>query len=67
MVQLMTIQEQLLMAFCFWIVNKQRLQQRINPEDFTNILAFNQAQIMRQQLEEEARGTTKPKKAPVQI
>jgi hypothetical protein len=40
----------------FWVVNKQRLQQLIDPEGFTAALALNQAQVMQQQLEDKARG-----------
>jgi hypothetical protein len=38
-VTLTTIQEQLLMAFHFWVINKQRLQQPTNPDDFTIVQA----------------------------
>jgi hypothetical protein len=49
---LSAIQEQLLLAIRFWVVNKQHLQQPIAPKDF---MAVNQAQIICQQLEDEAR------------
>jgi hypothetical protein len=42
------LEEQLILALRFWVVNKQRIQQPIDPEGFTMILALNQAQVMRQ-------------------
>jgi hypothetical protein len=45
------------MALCFWVVNKERLQQPICPEDFMITVALNQAQMMRQQLEDDSRTT----------
>jgi hypothetical protein len=56
---LSTIQEQLLMSMRFWVASKQRLQQPIDPEAFTMVVAINQAQIMCQQLEDEQRGDSK--------
>jgi hypothetical protein len=53
---LSTIQKQLLMSMRFWVTGKQRLQQPIDPDVFTMIVALNQAQIMRQQIEDEQRG-----------
>ena len=53
---LSTMQEQLLMVMRFWVSNKQRLQQPIDPESFTMIIALNQAQVISSQLEDEARG-----------
>jgi len=51
------MREQLLMVMRFWVSNKQRLQQPIDPESFTMIIALNQApQVISSQLEDEARG-----------
>jgi hypothetical protein len=50
-----TIQEQLLLAMRFWVANRQRLQLPIDAAAFTMIAALNQAQIMRQQGEDDAR------------
>ncbi len=55
-IPLSALQEQLILALRFWVVNKQRIQQHIDPESFTMILALNQAQLMHQQLEDKARG-----------
>ncbi len=52
---LSTMQEQLLMSMHFWVANKQRLQQLFDLEAFTMIIMLNQAQVMRQQLEDKAR------------
>ena len=49
------IQEQLLLAVRFWIVSQQRLQQPIDADAVTAAMALNQAQLMRQSLEDEAR------------
>jgi len=54
---LSTIQKRLLMSMRFWVTGKQRLQQPIDPDVFIMIVALNQAQIMRQQLKDEQRGT----------
>jgi hypothetical protein len=51
----MATQEQLLQAMHFWVSNLHSLQQPVNPKLFTTMLAQNQAQIMRQYLEDEAR------------
>jgi hypothetical protein len=40
----------------FWMVAKQRLQLMIVAEEFTMLVALYQAQVMRQQIEDEARG-----------
>jgi hypothetical protein len=50
------IQEQLLQAMWFWVANLQRLQQVVDPDLFSKVLALNQAQVMWQYLEDEARG-----------
>jgi hypothetical protein len=50
-----TVQEQFLLSLRHWVVHKQRLQDPINPNDFTLVTALNQAQLMRQQQEDEAR------------
>jgi hypothetical protein len=47
---ILTMQEQLLISRHFWVVSKQPSQQPIDPEAFTMIIAFNQAQVMHQQL-----------------
>jgi len=47
------------MVLCFWVVNKERLQQPVYPEDFMITVALNQAQIMRQQLEDDAWSSAK--------
>jgi len=52
---LSTMQEQLLMSMHFGVANKQRLQQLVDPEAFTMIIALNQAQVVRQQLEDKVR------------
>ena len=49
------IQEELLQAMGFWVANLQRLQQVIDPEQFMTVLPLNQAQMMRQYLEDDAR------------
>jgi len=54
-ITLSAIQEQLLLAMRFWVTNLQRLQQQVDANDFTTALALNQAQTMRQQLEDDAR------------
>jgi hypothetical protein len=43
-----TIQEQLLLAMHFWVIQRQRLQMPKDANQFTMIVAFSQAQIMRQ-------------------
>ena len=50
-----TVQEQLLLALRFWVVSKQRLHLPLNTQEFTMYTALNQAQLMRQQLEDDAR------------
>jgi hypothetical protein len=50
-----TMQEQLLLSMHFWVTNRQRLQLPINAADFTLVVALNQAQTMRQTLEDEGR------------
>jgi hypothetical protein len=54
-ITLSAIQEQLLLAVRFWVANLQRLQQPVDADAFTALLALNQAQIMRQALEDESR------------
>jgi hypothetical protein len=55
-----TVQEQLLLALRFWVVSKQRLHLPLNTQEFTMYTALNQAQLMRQQLEDDARLDKKP-------
>jgi hypothetical protein len=50
-----TVQEQFLLSLRHRVVNKQRLQEPINPNEFTLVTALNQTQLMRQQAEDEAR------------
>jgi hypothetical protein len=50
-----TVQEQLLLALRFWVASRQRLQLPVLAQEFTLIVALNQAQIMRQQAEDDAR------------
>jgi hypothetical protein len=38
----------------YWVVNKQRLQLPSIADEFTLVVALNQAQVMRQQLEDDA-------------
>jgi len=60
-----TIQEQLLLAMRSWVINRQRLQLPVEANEFTMIIALNQAQILRQQMEDEARADKEPvAKAP---
>jgi hypothetical protein len=54
-VPITAIQEQLLQAMRFWVAGLQRLQQIVDPTLLTTALALNQAQVMRQALEDEAR------------
>ena len=54
-VEITTVQEQLLLGLRYWVANKQRLQQPIVATEFTMITALNQAQIMRQEAEDDAR------------
>jgi hypothetical protein len=62
------MQEQLPLPLQSWVIGKQRLRQIIDPAEFTTVFALNQAQIMRQQLEDEARGDGETlAKAPRQI
>jgi hypothetical protein len=49
------IQEQLVQAMRFWVAGLQRLQQIVDPTQFTTVIALNQAQVMRQTLEDDAR------------
>jgi hypothetical protein len=50
-----TMQEQFLLSLRHWVVNKQRLQEPVNPNDFTLVTALNQTQLMQQQAEDEAK------------
>jgi hypothetical protein len=54
-IPLTAIQEQLVQGMRFWVSGLQRLQQIVDPEQFTTALALNQVQVMRQALEDEAR------------
>jgi hypothetical protein len=49
------IQEQLVQAMRFWVAGLQCLQQIVDPTQFTTALALNQAQVMHQTLEDDAR------------
>lgn len=49
------IQEQLILAIRFWVTNRQRLQKPIDAADVNAVMAYNQAQLMRHMLEDEAR------------
>jgi riboflavin synthase len=53
--QVMVVQEQLLLAVRFWVSNRQRLQKPVEAHVVTAVLAYNQAQMMRHMLEDEAR------------
>jgi hypothetical protein len=55
LIVIMAIQEQSLQAMRFWVANLRCLLQPVNPEQFMTVLALNQAQIMQQYLEDEAR------------
>jgi len=52
-VVIFTVQEQFLLSLRHWVVNKQRLQEPIHPNEFTMVTALNQTQLMRQQAEDE--------------
>jgi hypothetical protein len=54
-IQINTVQEQLLLGLRFWVTQRQRLHQPIVTSDFTMFTALNQAQLMRQQAEDDAR------------
>jgi len=54
-VPLTAIQEQLVQGMHFWVAGLQRLQQIVDPAQFTTTLALNQAQVMCQAIEDEAR------------
>jgi hypothetical protein len=54
-IQINTVQEQLLLGLRFWVTQRQRLHQPIVTGDFTMFTALNQAQLMRQQVEDDAR------------
>jgi hypothetical protein len=53
--QVMVVQEQLLLAVRFWVSNRQHLQKPVEAHVVTAVLAYNQAQMMRHMLEDEAR------------
>ncbi len=48
------LQQQMLLAFRFWVVNRQRLGLPVDAEDFTAITAFEQSQLMVRLQEDEA-------------
>jgi hypothetical protein len=50
LIRISTLQEQF-----YWIIGKQRMQLPVAAEDFTMVVALNQAQTTRQQLEDDAR------------
>jgi hypothetical protein len=54
-IQITVVQEQLLLAVRFWVANRQRLQKPVEPNAVNGVLAYNQAQMMRHMLEDEAR------------
>ena len=64
-IRINTVQEQLLLAMRFWVIQRQRLQLPVDATQFNMIVALNQAQIMRQQAEDDARSDKEPvAKAP---
>jgi len=64
-IRINTVQEQLLLAMRFWVIERQRLQLPVDATQFNMIVALNQAQIMRQQAEDDARSDKEPvAKAP---
>jgi hypothetical protein len=63
-IPLLAIQEQLLLALHFWVAKQQRLQQIIAIDNFTVALALNQAQEIRQILEDEAQDHEQTAKLP---
>ncbi len=48
------LQQQMLLAFRFWVVNRQRLGLAVDAEEFTTITAFEQSQLMVRLQEDEA-------------
>jgi hypothetical protein len=40
------LQQQLLLVFCYWVVNRQRLGIPVDADEFTAITAFKQSQLM---------------------
>ena len=48
------LQQQMLLAFHYWVVNHQCLGLAVNANEFTAITAFEQAQLMVRLLEAEA-------------
>jgi hypothetical protein len=48
-------QEQLLKGMHYWVMKQQCLGLRLNPDQFTQIEAFNQTMQMTREIEEEAR------------
>jgi hypothetical protein len=48
-----TIQEQLLLALRYWVTNRQRLHQPIDPLDITTVEIFKQAQVVARIMEDE--------------
>jgi hypothetical protein len=48
------LQQQMLLAFRYWVVNRQRLGLLVDAEDFTAITAFEQSQLMVHLQEDEA-------------
>jgi hypothetical protein len=60
-----TIQEQFLLAMRSWVIQRQRLQLPIDANQFTMVVALNQAQAIRQQMEDDVRADKEPvAKAP---
>ena len=49
-----TIQEQLLLALRYWVINKQRLHQPVDARTITAVDIFNQAQVLSRILEDES-------------
>jgi hypothetical protein len=48
------MQQQMLLSFHYWVVNRQRLGLPVDADDFTAILAFEQSQLMVRLQEDEA-------------
>jgi hypothetical protein len=48
------LQQQMLLSFCYWVVNRQRLGLPVDADDFTAVLAFEQSQLMVRLQEDEA-------------
>jgi hypothetical protein len=60
LVRVNTVQEQLLLAMRFWVTQRQCLQLPVDAEQFNMVIALTQAQIIRQQAEDDARADKEP-------